>query len=290
MLRPPKSLILVYALMIAHLASPGEAQPFSDLGHALYAKGYTRTVWVNSFDRRLAYLAHGVFYPETPIGRQGYDARYGMTLAGSGTVSVDGSGHLMATGTATNPNSTPAEGDITIALLRNGALVDTAEVPFSCGSSSRCPWEVHFGVKPADFPHPSMRSFTVNVSRHVEGSRCGGELSVDLSAEPCHSNVINRFNLPPGYRFTNTDSLDTNYLALPGGSTTALCTEILPLCGGQTGSQPPPPADPCADWLAATQQWLAQLPQLDASCGELTAALAAWAAAFPTPPGGCLNP
>src|SRR4051794_22382833 len=118
MLQPPKSLILVYALMIALFASPGEAQPFTDLGHALYAKGYTRTVWVNSFDRRLAYLAHGVFYPETPIGRQGYDARFGMALAGSGTVSADGSGHLMATGTATNQNAIPAEGDITIALLR----------------------------------------------------------------------------------------------------------------------------------------------------------------------------
>jgi len=45
------------ALMIAQFASSGETQPFSDLGHALYAKGYTRTVWVNSFDRRLAYLA-----------------------------------------------------------------------------------------------------------------------------------------------------------------------------------------------------------------------------------------
>ena len=136
MLRPAKCLILFFMLMIAHFAKPGEAQPFTNLGHALYAKGYTRTVWVNSFDRRLAYMAHGVFYSETPIGRQGYDVRYGMALAGSGTVSVDGSGHLMATGTATNPNSIPAEGDITIALLRNGVLVDTAEVPFPCGPSS----------------------------------------------------------------------------------------------------------------------------------------------------------
>lgn|GEM_PF-5038073 len=31
--------------MIAQFASSGETQPFSDLGHALYAKGYTRTVW-----------------------------------------------------------------------------------------------------------------------------------------------------------------------------------------------------------------------------------------------------
>ncbi|HEX3557007.1 MAG TPA: hypothetical protein VIA62_27595 [Thermoanaerobaculia bacterium] len=281
-----RRLILLVLLFLAVL-SPARAQPFADLGHALSAAGYKSTVWVNSFDRRLAYLAHGVFYPDTPIGRAGSNARYGMALRGSGTVSVDKDGYLMATGTATNPNAAAAEGDVSINLLKSGSLAGTAEVPFTCGPLATCPWEAHFLARPSDYPHTSARAFTVAVYRHVEGSTCGGELTPDLNLEPCRTAVITKFRLPLAYHFTTTDFSDTNYLSTPGATTTALCAAILPLCGGP----PPPPADPCAAWLATSQQWLLSMPPpaVNGSCADLTAALATWAAAAPQPPDACLN-
>ncbi len=282
---------LAGALFLALSAMDLHAQAFPDLGRALFAGGFTATVWVNSFDRRLDYLAHGVFYPDTPIRANGYDARYGMTLAGSGSVSVGPDGFYIAAGLATNPNAAPAEGDISIDLLKSGNKVGSAEVPFRCGPSAQCPWEAHFSVKPSDFARAPLRAFTVKVYRHVQGSRCGGELTPDLNSEPCRSAVVARFNLPFGYRFTPTDFLDTNYLAQPNATTTALCAAILPLCSSTT---PPPPADPCAAWLEASRHWLNTMPSPestgDSSCAGLSAALTAWLAAAPQPPPSCVNP
>ena len=107
-----RPLLFFAAFFLFALASP-RAQSQS-LGQALYDAGYTKTVWVNSFDRRLAYLAHGVFHPATPIHNGDYNARYGMSLSGSGTVSVGPDGYFMATGTATNPNAMATEGDVSI--------------------------------------------------------------------------------------------------------------------------------------------------------------------------------
>jgi hypothetical protein len=288
-----RPLALFAAFSLYALTSPGARS--QSLGQALHDAGYTETVWVNSFDRRLSYLAHGVFNPATPIHNGDYNARYGMSLSGSGTVSIGPDGYFMATGTATNPNPTPTEGDVSIDFLKSGQLEDTAEIPLTCGPLAKCPWQAEFTVKPANFPRTAMRAFTVRVYRHVEGSVCGGELTPDLNSEPCHSSVVNKFGLPAGYVFTNTDITDTNYLAKPGGTTTALCLEIRPLCsgGGGGGANPPPGADPCASWLEAELLWLSQIPNPstgDASCSGVSAALAAWIASAPQPPPACANP
>jgi hypothetical protein len=211
MRQPP--LVFFAAFSLFALTSPG-AQSQS-LGQALHDAGYTETVWVNSFDRRLTYLAHGVFNPATPIHNGDYNARYGMSLSGSGTVSIGADGYFMATGTATNPNAIATEGDVSIDFLKSGQLEDTAEIPFTCAPLAKCPWQAEFTVKPANSPHTSMRAFTVRVYRHVEGSVCGGELTPDLNSGPCHSSVVTKFGLSAGYVFTNTDITDTNYLAKP---------------------------------------------------------------------------
>src|SRR3954471_515343 len=90
-----RPLVFFPAFFLCALTSP-RAQSQS-LGQALYDAGYTKTVWVNSFDRRLAYLAHGVFHPATPIHNGDYNARYGMSPSGSGTVSFGPDGYFMAT-------------------------------------------------------------------------------------------------------------------------------------------------------------------------------------------------
>jgi len=96
------SLVAVTAvtLAVAVASAVAQAQTFPDLGHALYARGYTGSVWVNSFDPSQPYLAHGVFYPETPFSSNGgYDPRYGMEITGSGTPAVDANGLFSASGT-----------------------------------------------------------------------------------------------------------------------------------------------------------------------------------------------
>src|SRR5947199_561041 len=121
------SLVAVTAvtLAVAAASAGAQAQTFPDLGHALYARGYSGSVWVNSFDPSQPYLAHGVFYPDTPFAASGsYETRYGMEVAGSGTVSVDANGLFAAAGTAHNPNAITADGSILIELLSDGNLAD----------------------------------------------------------------------------------------------------------------------------------------------------------------------
>ncbi|MFY9820949.1 MAG: PKD domain-containing protein, partial [Thermoanaerobaculia bacterium] len=218
-----RAIVLAASLAIVSFPGLAAAQSYADLGHALYARGYTGSVWVNSFDPTQAHLAHGVFYPDVPIGPTGYDLRYGMAVTGSGTVSVGTDGFYMATGTATNPNAVVSDGSISIDLLSNGNVIDSGKVPFNCGASATCAWTVHFITR------PTVANLTVRVYRHVEGSVCGGELSIDLNGT-CHDNLVNYFNLPSTYLFTSTDNLDTNYAAKPGANTSALCAVILPVC------------------------------------------------------------
>jgi hypothetical protein len=48
-----KKIVLATSLLIASFSGAVQAQTYPDLGHALYARGYTGTVWVNSFDPML---------------------------------------------------------------------------------------------------------------------------------------------------------------------------------------------------------------------------------------------
>ena len=240
------SFILLSALVLL-LASPAamQAQTYIDLGHSLYAHGYTGTVWVNSFDTHQSRLAHGLFYPDTPFSPVGnYEARYGMGVTGSGTVSVGTDGFYMATGTATNPNAIDSDGSISIDLISGGNAIDGVKVNFVCGPSATCPWTAHFLTRPT-VPNP-----TVRVYRHVEGSNCGGELSIDLNGD-CRAALIAYFQLPLTYHFTTTDNIDTNYVSKPGANTSSLCAVVLPVC---SGAPPPPPPAPVSafTWSPAT--------------------------------------
>jgi len=238
---------LASALLLLLLFSPAlvHAQTYPDLGQALYAIS-SRTVWVNSFDPTQPYLAHGVFSPSVPIGASigasGYDARYGMTLLGSGSVSVDASGHIQASGVARGPGT---DGSLSVDLMSNGNLLDSAKLPWSCPGGD-CPWSAHFQTTAG--PAVSLRIY-----RHVEGSLCGGELNIDLNGE-CHDKLVSRFGLPAAYRFTSTDALDAQYVQV--GATTALCALVKPLCAlpAAPPADPPvtPPApDPCASGCSA---------------------------------------
>ena len=72
-LRMSRLLLLAFIFL---LPLPGHAQVlYNDLGHALYAAGYSGSVWVNSFDPHQSYLAHGVFNPDVPLSTAGYEAR-----------------------------------------------------------------------------------------------------------------------------------------------------------------------------------------------------------------------
>ena len=227
-------------LFLALAGLPLRAQTYPDLGRALYARGYTGTVWVNGFDSSQSYLAHGVFYPGSTTD---FDVRYGMAVTGSGTVSVDANGFYTATGTAINPNPISSDGSIAIDLLSNGNRADGVKVPFACGPSATCSWTARFQTK-APLPNPSVR-----VYRHVEGSVCGGELTIDLNTD-CRSALISYFQLPSTYTFTTTDQVDTNYVSKPGATTSALCAVIFPICGNLSapsggGGTPAPPATGC---------------------------------------------
>ena len=244
-------LILLSALLLL-LVCPAvmQAQTYSDLGHALYARGYTGTVWVNSFDPSQSRLAHGLFYPDTPIGVTGYDMRYGMQVTGTGTVSVGTDGFYMATGTATNPNAVSSDGSISIDLLSNGNVIDGAKVNFNCDPSATCPWTAHFQTR------PSVASPTVRVYRHVEGSNCGGEVSIDLNAD-CHNALVTYFHLPATYVFSATDTLDTNYVSKPGANTSSLCAVVMPVC---SGAPPPPPPAPVSAFTSSPAEVYAGAP------------------------------
>jgi PKD repeat protein len=235
-----RNVVLAAGLAIVSFSGLAQAQPFSDLGHALAAMGYTGTVWVNSFNPSQPYRAHGVFSPGIPINpvTGSYEARYGMALTGSGTVSVDSNGFYMATGTAHNPNPIPSDGSISIDLLSNGNLADGGTVPFPCGAAGDCAWTLHF-----QFAKPTLPALSVRVYRHVEGSLCGGELTPDLNAPPCLSRLIAYFRLPAAYQFTLTDKTDTNYLSKPGAATSALCDLIMPVCNGTAAPPPTPISD-----------------------------------------------
>ena len=58
------------AVLALILAAPLAAQPYSDVGHALYAQGFHRTTWIAHPGKTVAY---GTFDPSQPVG----DARYG---------------------------------------------------------------------------------------------------------------------------------------------------------------------------------------------------------------------
>ncbi|HEX4964310.1 MAG TPA: PKD domain-containing protein [Thermoanaerobaculia bacterium] len=218
------AVILTVALTVAILPAGIQAQSFSDLGHALNARGYSGTVWVNSFDTSQPYLAHGVFYPDTPITPNGsYETRYGMQVTGSGTVFTDSNGFWAASGTAHNPNNITSDGSILVELFHNGNLADSAKVLFICAPLSDCNWSTHF-ITRSD--HSS--GWTVTVRRHVEGARSGGERNIDLNG-PCHKALVDFFLLPASYVFTNTDLIDTNYVSKPGDSDSVLGTLLIPL-------------------------------------------------------------
>jgi hypothetical protein len=238
-----KNIVLAASLVFVSFSGVAIAQTYPDLGHALYARGYNGSVWVNSFDPAQSYLAHGLFYPDTPINPAtgNYEARYGMAITGTGTVSADPTtGLAMATGIATNPNAVSSDGSAAIDLLPSGGTVavDSGWVPFNCQASGTCSWTIHF-----QFAHytPGM---TVRVYRHVEGSKCGGELSIDLNGV-CKSTLISTLHLPAAYTFTSTDNIDTNYISKLGGTTSALCDIILPICNG---APPPPPPTPVSNF------------------------------------------
>jgi PKD repeat protein len=236
-----KKIVLATSLVIALSSGIALAQStYPDLGHALYARGYSGSVWVNSFDPAQSYLAHGLFYPDTPINPAtgNYEARYGMAVTGSGTVLPDPTtGLAMATGTAINPNAIASDGSVAIDLLSGGNLIDGGSVPFNCPASGVCSWTVHFQTRYA-------LGQTVRVYRHVEGSKCGGELSIDLNGS-CRAALISTLHLPAAYTFTSTDNIDTNYVSRVGGTTSALCDIILPIC---SGVQPPPPQVPVSNF------------------------------------------
>ncbi len=226
-----KKIVLATSLLITSFSGAVQGQTYPDLGRALYARGYTGTVWVNGFDSSQSYLAHGVFYPGSTTD---FDVRYGMAVTGSGTVSVDANGFYTATGTAINPNPISSDGSIAIDLLSNGNRADGVKIPFACGPSATCSWTARFQTK-APLSNPSVR-----VYRHVEGSVCGGELTIDLNTD-CRSALISYFQLPSTYTFTTTDQVDTNYVSKPGATTSALCAVIFPIC---SGAPPPPPPVP----------------------------------------------
>jgi PKD repeat protein len=219
-----KNIVLAASLAIFSFSGLAQAQTFPDFGHALAGMGYTRTIWVNGFSQ--PHLAHGVFYPNNPIDPSGnYEARYGMALTGSGTLTVDPTTlFYIATGTAHNPNAIPSDGSLSIDLLSKGNLAEGGSVIFNCPASSDCPWTMNYQFAKSPLPNPSL-----HVYRHVEGSVCGGELSIDLNAD-CHDKLVAQFNLPAAYHFTPSDTIDTNYVSTPGASTTVLCAVIRPLC------------------------------------------------------------
>ena len=215
-------LLLLASIFLLPL--PGQSQTYNDLGHALYAAGYSGSVWVNSFDPHQSYLAHGVFNPDVPLSTAGYEARFGMTITGSGTVTTDANGFFVGSGTAHNPNPITSDGSVSIDLLSDGNLADSVKVPFNCGPLANCPWTATFTTR-----RTGNHVWTVRVYRHVEGSRCGGELNPDLNGA-CRAALVSAFHLPAGYQFTSTDLIDTNYASKPGAVTTALCAAILPIC------------------------------------------------------------
>lgn len=228
-----KQVILALTIVATVPMVAAQAQQYPDLGHSLYARGYTGTVWVNSFQSVRLYSAHGDFNPDVQTQNGNYESRYGMTVApASGTVVANPDGGSDAHGTATNPNSVPSEGSILIELDQNGAPRDSALVDFiGCAPGQACPWTAHF------ITTLSGTGWSVSVIRHVQGSLCGGESNLDLNG-PCHDTLVSSFQLAPGYVFTSEDLSDTNYVSLPGDTTSALCSLIKPICGGP----PPPPA------------------------------------------------
>jgi hypothetical protein len=239
--------LIIFSLL--SLALPVHAQTYPDLGRALYAAGYTKTVWVNSFDPAQSYLAHGEFNPNAT----GED-RYGENIFGTAAVSF-GPGGWVAHATIHNRYSFPIDGKVSADLYCSGCAFAhqggsvAAMVP-PCGPLAECSYDLSFpGV--ANAPG----TWTATVYRHSEGSVCGGEESLDLTTGfngSCHAALVKRFSVPVDYQFTAADGNDTNYAAKPGASTTVLCAEIKALCAAPTpppdpGTPPvtPPPTDTC---------------------------------------------
>lgn len=220
--------------------------PGPSLGTALYGRGYTSTVWVSSFDPTLSHFSHSAFNPAIPLSVSSID-RWGMTLSGSGTVSVNSAGLYQASGIA---GPSPSDGALFIDLLANGKQLDSASLPFACQSSS-CPWHVVFRFTTPSASIP-LSSLSLKIYRHVEGSACGGELTPDLNSVECRPKLVSAMGLPSDYRFTDQDIADTNYVTRPGLNTTALCLVVLPVCAPAVvvtppppPPPPPPPVDPC---------------------------------------------
>lgn len=217
--------LAIIAMAVVFLLSVPARSDQPDFAHALYAKGYTASIWVNSFDQLhgQSYAAHGLFNLSAPPSD--LDLRYSRTVTGAGVVSMDNTGALGGHGTATNGFSMTADGSIAIQLFANGNLAGGAEIPWSAGPFQTVPWNVPtFGVQNT----PGV-VYTVRVYRHVQGSVCGGEVSLDMNAE-CHDALTSYFALPANYHFTDADRIDTNYASAPGASTTAFCAIIRPIC------------------------------------------------------------
>lgn len=213
------------------LASSISAQTYPDLGHALYAKGYTGTVWVDRFfiDGSARVDAHGRFNPNAT----GED-RYGTNIFGTGVPEFTSSGWVVHV-TIHNRYNFSLDGKVSSDLycsgpgcqfnLQGGSIQPM--VP-PCGPFIDCRYDLAFpGV--ANVTGPGV-IWTATVYRHVEGSVCGGERTIDMNEEPCRTKLVEKFHLPSRYRFTASDNQDTNYASLIGGSTTALCTEVIPEC------------------------------------------------------------
>ncbi len=224
------------AVLAGHQERATAATP-ADLGHALYAYGYTATVWVNGFDPDQPYLAHGVFRPDVwPVSDP---SRYGQVVTGTGSLSVAPDGFFVGSGTARNDNPVTSDGSILISVLRDNQAWDGARVLFVCPASTECPWTVHFKLARPEAGH----NFTVKVERQVEGAVSGGERNIDLNG--CRDKLVAALGLPPDYYFTYADVEDTNYVSRPGDRDSVLGTLILPLCAGQPTVPPvTPPVTP----------------------------------------------
>lgn len=223
--------LFLTSCIIFLVALSSQAAPFPDLGHALYASGYTKSIWVNSFSPAAPYIARGDFNFDL-VG----DLRYGMSVEPTtGSVVPSPSGGSDASGTATNQNSFSSGGSLLIELDRNGLIQDSSLINFvGCPAHTSCPWTAHFGTMiPACTPAisgPPCPTWSVKAGYHVQGSTCGGELNIDMNATGCREALVARLNLPANYQFTQTDTQDTNYVSIPNSPTTALCSIIKPTC------------------------------------------------------------
>lgn len=219
--------------------------PFRNLSDALYARGYTASVWVNSLAAGEPYLAHGEFHPErAPFGPD-YGNRYAMRVEGGGSVEIPTSPNttLKASGSAKNDLQVTSDGSILVELLRDGQMIDGQRVRFEVPAGQSLAWG------PLTFPFATYEpghAYTVRVSRQVEGARSGGERNVEFNSPDFHDNIAAYFNLPETYVFTSADLTDCNYVCRPNDSDSVLGSLIVGLRRPQAPPVVAPPVDPPA--------------------------------------------